>query len=92
MRALVLVFLLVLFAMAFAGAPPPEVIPWRPLVMVDTMLNGRAVIVDTCWYITKDDYLRDVLGVEVNESLKRTERKLKVIEAYLRQREHNGNK
>jgi len=93
MKKLALIFgLVVLFAIAWAGAPPVEVIPWRPCVVVDTLGAKRIVVQDTVWYITKDDYMREVLGMEVDLNLRRTQRRLRIIEAYLRAHGYGDDK
>jgi len=78
----VCVTMVVLIALAYAGAPPAEVLPWRPCEVVDTV--GGAVVIDTVWYLTREDYLSEVLGQDVRAAAMDTERKLKVIEAYLK--------
>jgi hypothetical protein len=74
-----------LFLLAFAGAPPPEVLPWRPVVFSDT-LSADVIVVDTVWYMTKEMYMQDVLGMPAGHDISKTQKKLKAIEEYLRKK------
>ena len=80
----VCVTMVVLIALAYAGAPPAELLPWRACEVVDTV--GNAVVIDTVWYLTREDYLSEVLGQDAKASAIATNRKLKKIEALLRAR------
>ena len=74
---------------AFAGAAPPEVIPWDSVSVADTIGTDRggSPIVDTVWiyYITRTHYEVFVYGKDYS-SIQETSEKLKKIELYLKRR------
>lgn len=79
--ALFISIVCIVAAVLWAGAPPPDVIPWRSVPAMDTI--GNVIVYDTIFYITRDQYIADVLGTPDEPRLRRTMHKLAVIEALL---------
>ena len=93
MSVLFFIWLMFLAPPAEAGAPPPDVIPWDSVVIVDTVHVGGNVIMEprVVYFITRTDYERDVLGLDVTADLRDTKQDLRVIKAALRAKKA-GNK
>jgi hypothetical protein len=77
---------------AFAGAPPVDVIPWDSVLVVDSVMSQRdgelLYIADHwCHFITKDEYESEVLGMRAKQDVKSIKRDLEVIKAILKESE-----
>lgn len=88
MRLLVGLFLVVLFVSALtfspqAGAPPPDVIPWDSVIVVDTLAEG---VIDPHWvhFITRDKYESEVLGWEFRRDVRDVKRDIEKIKKLLK--------
>jgi hypothetical protein len=68
---------------AEAGAPPPEVIPWDSVVVVDTLAEG---VIDPHWvhFITRDKYESEVLGWEFRSDVRDVKRDIEKIKKLLK--------
>jgi len=71
---------------AQAGAPPPDLIPWDTVWVVDTVETARGpVTVRTpVEFITRDKYERDVLGWESVPNLREAQRDLAIIKELIK--------
>jgi len=60
-----LILLLMSFSEGEAGAPPPDVIPWDSVVVLDTVYVSDRPVVDarTVYFITRAKYEAELLGI-----------------------------
>lgn len=77
---------------AFAGAPPTDAIPWDSTLVVDSVMSrvdGELLYVADhwCYFITKDKYEAEVLGMRAKQDVKSIKRDLEVIKAILKESE-----
>jgi hypothetical protein len=90
--ALYLVLWLFGWSTAQAGAPPSDVIPWDSVVVVDTVMVGGEPITynHTVYFITRDKYERDLLGLNNVAELRTMKRDLEAVKAAIRAKKGDG--
>lgn len=77
---------------AFAGAPPVDAIPWDSTLVTDSVMSkidGELLYVADhwCYFISKEKYEAEMLGMRAAQDVKSIKRDLEVIKAILKESE-----
>jgi len=83
---------LIIAGIAFAGAPPVDVIPWDSVLVADSVMSkvdGELLYVADhwCYFISKSKYESEMLGMRAAQDVKSIKRDLEVIKAILKESE-----